>query len=69
VLTVPSKEVDKILAALMALRLVTDDSVDQHWGFDAKRLTSPLFERGGFTTLVHKKFQLGLNNLFCFQAP
>ncbi|MFM7063903.1 MAG: class I SAM-dependent methyltransferase [Actinomycetes bacterium] len=69
VLTVPSKEVDQILKVLMAVRLVADDSVDQHWGFDARRLTAPLFERAGFSTLVHRKFQLGLNNLFCFQAP
>ncbi len=69
VLTVPSKEVDTILSVLMKVRLVADDSVDQHWGFDARRLTVPLFEQAGFTTLVHSTFQLGLNNLFCFQAP
>ncbi len=69
VLTVPSKEVDHVLRVLRALRLAADDSVDQHWGFDARRRTVPLFEAGGFSTLVHRPFQLGLNNLFCFTLP
>ncbi len=66
VMTVPSKQVDTILDVLEKVKLVQDDSIHQHYGFDAKKDTEPLFQRGGFVTQHRKAFQLGLNNLFCF---
>lgn len=68
VLTIPSKEVDTILDVLEKVKLVQDDSIHQHYGFDAKKDTEPLFHAGGFTTVVRRSFQLGLNNLFQFRV-
>jgi SAM-dependent methyltransferase len=68
ILTIPSKQVDAILDVLEKVKLVQDDSIHQHYGFDAKRDTEPLFHQAGFETVVRKSFQLGLNNLFQFRA-
>lgn len=68
VLTIPSKQVDAILDVLEKVRLVVDDSIHQHYGFDAKRDTEPVFAAGGFRTDHRSTFQFGLNNLFRFSA-
>ncbi len=68
VLTIPSKQVDAILDVLEKVRLVVDDSIHQHYGFDAKRDTEPVFAAGGFRTDHRSTFQFGLNNLFRFTA-
>ena len=69
IMTIPSKQVDVILDVLMKIKLVKDDSVHQHYGFDARHMTVPLWEAGGFETVVHRPFQFGLNNLFQFRRP
>ncbi len=66
VLTVPSKEVDFILKILIGLRILHGMEVEQHYGYDTGR-TIPLFTGIGFELVKHKKFQLGLNNLFVFR--
>jgi hypothetical protein len=66
VLTVPSKEVDYILNVLISLRILHGMEVEQHYGYDTGR-TVPLFTSKGFELVKHKKFQLGLNNLFVFR--
>jgi len=68
VLTIPSKQVDAILDVLEKVKLVVDDSIHQHYGFDAKSDTEPVFHAGGFTTAHRSSFQLGLNNLFAFRS-
>ena len=69
VMTIPSKQVDTILDVLEKVRLVKDDSIHQHYGFDARRDTEPLFRNSGFDTVVNRSFQFGLNNLFQFRKP
>jgi 2-polyprenyl-3-methyl-5-hydroxy-6-metoxy-1,4-benzoquinol methylase len=66
IITVPSSFVDHILAVLTKLRLVDGMSVDEHYGFKVNEVYT-LFTDHGFKLLKHKKFQLGLNNLFVFE--
>lgn len=68
VITVPHPAVDTILAALLKLRLIDGMHLEQHHGFDPA-LVLPAFRRAGFHLLLHRRFQLGLNNLFVFQKP
>lgn len=62
--TVPSPVVDHILHILMFLKLVDGQEAHQHYGFVPKDLID-LFA-GELQLIVHKKFQLGLNNIFVF---
>lgn len=66
IITVPDPKVDRILAILQFLRLVKTMSFEEHYGYDIRQ-TIPLFEKVGFECIRHKKFQLGLNNLFVFR--
>jgi 2-polyprenyl-3-methyl-5-hydroxy-6-metoxy-1,4-benzoquinol methylase len=66
VITVPSKWVDPILNFLIRLHMIDGMEFEQHHGYDTD-LTIPLFKQNGFELLTHKKFQLGLNNLFVFR--
>ena len=68
VITVPSPLVDAILKVLRALRLVEGMSLEQHFGFEPREVV-PLFTSTRLRLAVHRKFQLGLNNLFVFQKP
>lgn len=68
VLTVPALAVDSILRWLRRLRLVDGMSLDQHHGY-APAETIPLAQAAGFVLVVHRRFQLGLNNLFVFRKP
>ena len=40
-------------------------ALEEHHGFTPSEV-KPLFESAGFRLAIHKKFQLGLNNLFVF---
>lgn len=66
IITVPSPSVDYILNVLSFFRLIKGMSLEQHYGYDIT-MTKGLFEKQGFTLVKHKKFQLGLNNLFVFK--
>ncbi|HTA81868.1 MAG TPA: class I SAM-dependent methyltransferase [Bacteroidia bacterium] len=66
VITVPSKTVDHILKMLLFLKLIEGMELEQHYGYDIN-MTQPVFEKQGFKQLVHKTFQLGLNNVFVFE--
>jgi 2-polyprenyl-3-methyl-5-hydroxy-6-metoxy-1,4-benzoquinol methylase len=66
VLTVPHPFVDRIVDALIFLRLADGMDFDEHHGFDVTE-TRPLFEAAGFRTVATKAFQLGLNRLFVFE--
>lgn len=67
VITVPDAKVDLILYLLEKLRIIDGQSLEEHHGYDVKQ-TRSIFEKSGlFRLSVHKRFQLGLNNLFVFE--
>ncbi|MCD2260103.1 class I SAM-dependent methyltransferase [Psychroserpens luteolus] len=66
IITVPSPLVDHILTILTTLKLVDGMSLDEHYGFKTKEVYT-LLDKQQFKLLTHKKFQLGLNNLFVFE--
>src|SRR6185436_13698829 len=68
VITVPAPAVDHLLDVLMRLRIVDGMSVEEHHGFEPG-MAPAIFERAGFTLTHHRRFQLGLNNLFVFTKP
>lgn len=65
-ITVPSKKVDFILRALKKIKIVDAETLDQHYGFDVKKVDE-LFDSRHFKLLIKRKFQLGLNNLFVYK--
>lgn len=68
VITVPKPAVDRVLAVLLALRLIKGMSLEQHDGYDIER-TTPIFEGAGLRLMKRRGFQLGLNCLFVFEKP
>ena len=64
--TVPEPAVDRVVELLQVLRLAEGMSLHQHHGFSTAR-TPAIFEPAGFGLLTHRRFQLGLNNLFVFE--
>ena len=66
IITVPDTKVDYIISLLQFLRLSTATSFEEHYGYDIRQ-TRPILEKAGFQLVKHKKFQLGLNNLFVFR--
>lgn len=68
VVTVPSPRVDDILHLLERLRLIDGISLHEHYGF--RPMDTPgLFPSPPFALAEHRRFQLGLNNLFVFTKP
>lgn len=65
-ITVPSPRVDTILHVLGALRLTHGMSAHEHYGFDPSAVPA-LFPAPRFRRVVHRRFQLGLNNLYVFE--
>lgn len=65
IITVPHPFVDTILKVLIFFKIIDGMEAEQHHGFDIQRI-SGLFEKCGFKLIMHKRFQLGLNNLFVF---
>jgi 2-polyprenyl-3-methyl-5-hydroxy-6-metoxy-1,4-benzoquinol methylase len=66
IVTVPEPVVDRIVELLRQLRLVEGMSLEEHHGF-ATAQTRDIFERAGLRLVRHRRFQLGLNNLFVFE--
>lgn len=62
-MTVPHPFVDRILDAMIALRLLDGMETEAHHGFDVSQ-TPDIFRQAGFELIAHQRFQLGLNN-FC----
>jgi len=65
-ITVPSPQVDHILAVLKFLRLVDGMSLEEHHGFEVAD-TTRIFPPETFRLIKRGSFQLGLNHLFVFQ--
>jgi 2-polyprenyl-3-methyl-5-hydroxy-6-metoxy-1,4-benzoquinol methylase len=66
VVTVPSPRVDSILHILAKLRLIDGMSMHEHYGFVPQK-TVEVFAPPAYRLVQHRKFQLGLNNLFIFE--
>ena len=66
VATVPSPLVDDILHFLAKLRLIDGMSMHEHYGFVPQK-TVEVFAPPAYRLVQHRKFQLGLNNLFVFE--
>lgn len=66
IITVPSPRVDHILRVLRAIGLVKASSLHEHHGYDVGQTTS-IFTVPRFALVVHRRFQLGLNNIFVFE--
>lgn len=66
VITVPSKAVDGILYWLSKMRLVEGIGLHEHHGFEPAA-TRLIFSDPQLHLMKHRKFQLGLNNLFVFE--
>ncbi len=68
-ITVPSPQVDYILAGLKLLRLVDGMALEEHHGFLVDQ-TLAIFPPPAFRLARRSTFQLGLNHLFVFErAP
>ncbi len=65
-ITVPSAVVDEILKWLLKLRITHGMSLEEHHGYEVDQ-THGIFAEPEFKLLIHRQFQLGLNNLFVFQ--
>jgi 2-polyprenyl-3-methyl-5-hydroxy-6-metoxy-1,4-benzoquinol methylase len=66
IITVPHPFVDDILVVLQKLRLMKGIKTEEHYGFNIRQIPD-LFAGAGFRLVIHKKFQLGLNNLYTFK--
>jgi 2-polyprenyl-3-methyl-5-hydroxy-6-metoxy-1,4-benzoquinol methylase len=66
IITIPSPLVDYILNILIKLHLIDGMSFEEHQHVDIS-MVPKIFSNANFELLVHKKFQLGLNNLFIFR--
>ena len=64
--TVPEPSVDRIVHVLQRLGLAEGMELHEHHGFGTAR-TRAIFEPAGFRLIRHRRFQLGLNNLFVFE--
>lgn len=65
IITVPSSRVDSILSVLRRCHLIDGMSLDEHHGYAVQR-TKDIFSSPQFILAKHRRFQLGLNNLFVF---
>lgn len=66
IITVPSPQVDYVLAVLTKLKLVDGMSLEEHYGFEANQ-TPQIFGSTQFKLIHREQFQLGLNNCFVFE--
>lgn len=68
IITVPAPAVDRILHVGMALKLLDGMEAHQHHGFDPRDALT-VFAAAGLLLEAHRRFQLGLNNLFVLRRP
>jgi predicted SAM-dependent methyltransferase len=65
-ITVPSPAVDTLLKWLKTFGVLDGMSLEEHHGYNVEQ-TPRIFAHPPFELMRHKRFQLGLNNLFVFR--
>jgi hypothetical protein len=65
-ITVPSPQVDYILKWLTFFRVIDGMSLEEHHGYATDK-TTEIFPPPHFRLVCHRRFQLGLNNLFALE--
>ena len=68
ILTIPAPAVDRILDVLVKIKVIDGMHEEEHHAYEPEQ-TGSIFGRAGFGFVARKRFQLGLNNLFVFDAP
>jgi SAM-dependent methyltransferase len=66
ILTVPEPAVDRIVDTLRRVHVLDGMELDEHHGF-ATAGTRSIFEPHRLRLVAHRRFQLGLNNLYVFE--
>ena len=67
IITTPSPMVDHLLHLGIRMRLLDGMEAHQHHGFDPREVPT-IFSRPGVNLERRRRFELGLNHLFVFQA-
>jgi 2-polyprenyl-3-methyl-5-hydroxy-6-metoxy-1,4-benzoquinol methylase len=68
IISIPSPLVDKILSALLRLRVIDGMSVEEHYGFDGK-LIPGIYCNERFELFDQIDFELRLNHIYVFHKP
>ncbi|RAR75333.1 SAM-dependent methyltransferase [Flavobacterium aciduliphilum] len=66
IITIPSKQVDYILAILLFFKLVKGMDLEHHQDFE-RSLIKTIFTAHDFKLMKEKKFEFGLNTLYVFE--
>jgi 2-polyprenyl-3-methyl-5-hydroxy-6-metoxy-1,4-benzoquinol methylase len=66
IITVPAKQVDKILDVLLFFNLIKGMDLEHHQDFE-REVIKDIFTKNEFKIIKEKRFELGLNILYVFE--
>lgn len=67
IITVPSTNANSLLYFLAKIKVIEEEDFLEQHNIPVHEEILGMFERAGFKLTVHKKFQLGYNNLYVFE--